>query len=123
MVMYFGNTMLGGYAVSLTMTDLYSCWTEHRAYWTKDSKAILASIREIRNALPFDIKSVQADSGSEFINSKVFDYMKNLKSGKVRFTRSGPYKKNDSGHVEQKNHTHVRRLLGYARYDGLKLLS
>ena len=121
-VMHCGNTMLGSYAVSLTMTDLYSCWTENRACWTKDSKAILASIQEIRNALPFDIKSVQADSGSEFINWNVFDYMNNVKLGKIRFTRSRPYKKNDNAHVEQKNHTHVRQLLGYARYDELKLL-
>ena len=34
---------------------------------------------------------------------------------KVAFTRSRPYHKNDNGHVEQKNWTHVRRLLGYDR--------
>ncbi|MDB6124404.1 MAG: Integrase core domain, partial [Pedosphaera sp.] len=31
----------------------------------------------------------------------------------VRFTRSRPYHKDDNGHVEQKNWTHVRQLLGY----------
>ena len=29
----------------------------------------------------------------------------------------GPYKKDDNAHVEQKNWTHVRKLLGYLRYD------
>lgn len=48
--------------------------------------------------------------------------MNNVKLGKIRFTRSRPYKKNDNAHVEQKNHTHVRQLLGYARYDEAKLL-
>lgn len=36
----------------------------------------------------------------------------------VGFTRSRPYKTNDNSHVDQKNWTHVRRLLGYERiYD------
>ena len=87
-VMHCGNTMLGSYAVSLTMTDLCSCWTANRACWTKESKAILASIQEIRNAIPFNMSHVQADSGSEFINWNVFDYMHNVKLGKIRFTRS-----------------------------------
>lgn len=36
---------------------------------------------------------------------------------KVGFTRSLPYHKNDNGHVEQKNWTHVRQLLGYDRLE------
>jgi hypothetical protein len=35
----------------------------------------------------------------------------------VLFTRSRPYRKNDNAHVEQKNWTHVRNLLGYDRLD------
>ena len=35
---------------------------------------------------------------------------------KINFTRSRPYKKNDSAHIEQKNWTVVRRLVGYDRY-------
>lgn len=33
----------------------------------------------------------------------------------VAFTRSRPYRKNDNARVEQKNWTHVRQLVGYAR--------
>ncbi|HEY6290118.1 MAG TPA: hypothetical protein VI455_00955, partial [Terriglobia bacterium] len=35
----------------------------------------------------------------------------------IQFTRGRPYKKDDNAHIEQKNWTHVRRLLGYVRYD------
>ena len=35
----------------------------------------------------------------------------------VQFTRGRPYKKDDNAHIEQKNWTHVRKLLGYVRYD------
>ncbi|MGB3673880.1 MAG: hypothetical protein WA988_05530 [Candidatus Nanopelagicales bacterium] len=33
------------------------------------------------------------------------------------FTRSSPGNKNDGAHVEQKNWTHVRTLVGYLRFD------
>ena len=35
----------------------------------------------------------------------------------MQFTRGRPYQKDDNAHIEQKNWTHVRRLLGYVRYD------
>jgi hypothetical protein len=35
----------------------------------------------------------------------------------ITFTRSRPGNKNDGAHVEQKNWTHVRGLVGYLRYD------
>src|SRR4029077_13382076 len=34
-----------------------------------------------------------------------------------QLTRGRPYKKDDNAHVEQKNWTHVRKLLGWERYD------
>src|SRR5207245_9974056 len=36
---------------------------------------------------------------------------------KIQLTRGRPYKKDDNAHVEQKNWTHVRKLLGWERYD------
>ncbi len=36
---------------------------------------------------------------------------------KIQFTRGRPYKKDDNAHVEQKNWTHVRKHMGYLRYD------
>jgi hypothetical protein len=35
----------------------------------------------------------------------------------VGFTRSRAYRKNDNARVEQKNWTHVRQLVGYARLE------
>jgi hypothetical protein len=39
----------------------------------------------------------------------------------VHWTRSRAYKKNDQAHVEQKNFTYLRQLLGYSRYDDIRL--
>jgi hypothetical protein len=36
----------------------------------------------------------------------------------ITFTRSRAFKKNDKAHVEQKNGSVVRRLVGYDRYEG-----
>ena len=35
----------------------------------------------------------------------------------IQFTRGRPYKRDDNAHIEQKNWTHVRKLVGYWRYD------
>ena len=40
-----------------------------------------------------------------------------------RSTRSRPYHKNDNAHVEQKNYTHVRQLLGYDRLEDPHLVA
>jgi transposase InsO family protein len=53
-------------------------------------------------------------TGSEFINAHLFDY---CIANKLTFTRSRPFNKNDGAHVEQKNWTHVRELVGYLRFD------
>ena len=42
---------------------------------------------------------------------------------KITFTRSRSGNKNDGAHVEQKNWTHVRELVGYLRFDTDKELS
>jgi len=121
-VVHCGNTMLGKYANTLTITDLFSGWTENRATWTKDSDAVLAKVSEIRGAMPFIMLGFATDNGTEFINYKMVNYMKNKKNGVVKFIRRRPYRKNDNAHVEQKNNTHVRQLFGYSRLDSRELI-
>ena len=44
-----------------------------------------------------------------------------MRNRSVEWTHSRAYKKNDQAHVEQKNFTHVRQLLGYGRFGDLEL--
>ena len=67
-------------------------------------------------ALPFDLVGLDSDNGGEFINHR-------RQRNEITFTRSRPYKKNDNAHVEQKNWTVVRRLVGYDRYSTRAALS
>lgn len=122
-VAHCGNSLLGKFAYSLTVTDLYSGWTENRACWTKASSEVLSQIKHIRSAMPFRIKGFSCDNGSEFINHDLLKYFHQSESGRIKFTRKRPYHKNDACHVEQKNDTHVRQLFGYARLDNEALLN
>ena len=38
-------------------------------------------------------------------------------------SRGWPYKKNDNAHIEQKNWTHVRKLLGWDRFDTVEAVA
>ena len=74
----------------------------------------MQATREVEEALPFELRGFDCDNGSEFLNHHLVSYFTDRKC-KVGFTRSRPYQKNDNGHVEQKNWTRVRQLLGYDR--------
>ena len=54
------------------------------------------------------------DNGSEFINWHLKSWCERKQ---IQLTRGRPYKKDDNAHIEQKNWTHVRKLLGWDRYD------
>lgn len=67
---------------------------------------------QIEAAQPFGLRGVDSDGGGEFLNHHLYGY---LQEQGIRQTRSRPCRKNDQAHVEQKNYTHVRQLLGYER--------
>jgi hypothetical protein len=115
-VAHCGTSMAGEFINTLTMTDIFSGWTEVRAVWSKRSEEVLNAVKTIEMILPFKIKGFASDNGNEFLNNDLWTYFDNRKD-KVQFVRRRPYKKNDNAHVEQKNWTHVRQLLGYDRLD------
>jgi hypothetical protein len=114
-VAHCGTSAQGPFISSLTVTDIWSTWTENRALFTKRGTHVRAAFRDIERALPFPMLGLNADSGSEFINQHMLDFTNY--GHRIQFTRSRPYKKNDNCYVEQKNFTHVRELFGYERFD------
>ncbi len=115
-VAHCGTSMAGEFVNTLTMTDIFSAWTELRAVWGKRSEGVLEAVKVIENTLPFKIKGFASDNGNEFLNNDLWTYF-DQRPEKVQFVRRRPYKKNDNAHVEQKNWTHVRQLLGYDRLE------
>jgi len=120
-VAHCGNTMAGDFIWSLTMSDIYSGWTENRAVWNKGSIGVRQQIKSIEQALPFPLLGFDCDNGSEFLNHHLWRYFAEH-PGKPSFTRSRPYHKNDNAYVEQKNWSHVRQLFGYDRFSDPKLV-
>jgi hypothetical protein len=66
--------------------------------------------------LPFPLRGIDTDNGSEFVNEVLLTFCRTYA---IEFTRSRPYRKNDQAWVEQKNGSVVRRLVGYGRLEGL----
>jgi Integrase core domain len=114
LVSHSGNRATGEFAYSLNLTDLHTTWTETRAVQGKGEAGVLAAFDELAASLPFRLLGIDSDNGSEFINWQVGRW---CARHDVHFTRSRPYKKDDNAHIEQKNWTHVRKLLAWDRYD------
>lgn len=114
LVSHSGDCATGEFAYSFNLTDIQSTWTESRAVLGKAQQRIVAALDDVRSALPFKLKGIDSDNGSEFLNHHLITF---CKKGQIQFTRGRPYKKNDNAHIEQKNWTHVRRLIGWGRLD------
>ena len=114
LVSHSGNSGEGEFLHSVNLTDIHTTWVERRAVMGKGQAGVRAAIEEIQEALPFALQGIDSDNGSEFINDHLYRY---CQAQRIQFTRGRPYKKDDNAHIEQKNWTHVRKLLGYVRYD------
>jgi hypothetical protein len=116
-----GGSLEGDSLWSVTFTDLHSGWTCNRAVWNKGAHGIVEATRDVEKSLPFELLGFDTDNGSEFLNWHLLRHFQDRPKA-VGSTRSRPYKKDDTGHVEQKNWTHVRQLLAYDRLDDPALL-
>jgi len=114
LVSHSGNSASGEFLHSLNVTDIHTTWVESRAVMGKSQIAVLNAMQDIERALPFQLLGIDSDNGSEFINYHLKTFC-DQKS--IQLTRGRPYKKDDNAHIEQKNWTHVRKILGYLRYD------
>jgi hypothetical protein len=120
LVSHSGDRADGEFIHSLTLTDIHTGWTETYAVLGKSQAFVVEALEQIRKQLPFELRGIDSDNGSEFINHHLHAYCQQLD---IKFTRGRPYKKDDNAHVEQKNWTHVRRLMGYLRYDSPRALA
>ncbi len=115
LVGHCGDTAVGQYVHTLTVTDVSTGWTEYVAVPNRGSIAVLMGLETIIRQLPFALRGIDSDNGTEFINVTLMGF---CQERGIRFTRGRPYKKNDQCHVEQKNGAVVRPLIGFARYEG-----
>lgn len=114
LVAHCGESVEGQFLNTLTTTDVSTGWTECVAVLHRSQQLVFAAIQTMRQRLPFPLLGLDSDNGGEFINDILYRY---CQDEQVTFTRSRPYKKNDQAHVEQKNWSVVRHLIGYDRFE------
>lgn len=115
-VAHCGTSLQGDFLWTLTATDIFTGWTERVALYGKGQDAVVKALRIIQQRLPFRLRGIDSDNGEEFINYHLLAFCRTA-NPVIAFTRSRPNKKNDNPHVEQKNWTHVRALLGWNRFE------
>ncbi len=115
LVAHCGDVLAGAFVHTLTMTDIASTWTECVPLLVREGTLVVETIDQLRGGLPFPLRGLDIDNGSEFLNETLVRYC--IGQG-IELTRSRPYRKNDQAWVEQKNGSVVRRLIGYRRLEG-----
>lgn len=116
LVHHSGESTAGDYVHTLQMVDVATGWSERAALLGRSQYAVEGAFRRAKERLPFPIKGLHPDNGSEFFNNHLVRIWGEEITG-LRLTRSRPYEKNDNRFVEQKNDTLVRAYLGNYRLD------
>lgn len=113
-VVHSGPKLMGIMAYTVNYVDVATYWQEPVAQLSKEDNPTVDSLRVIARRLPWKLKGLHPDSGSEFINEAGIGW---CKRHRIELTRSRPHKKNDNCYVEQRNLVVVRKYVGYERYD------
>ena len=114
LVLHCGVSTDGEYVHSLSAMEICSGWWEGEAVMGRAQSRIFNALKEIRERTPFTWLGIDSDNDNAFINDQLYRYSQDQE---LEFTRSRPYRKNDNAYIEQKNFTHIRKPLGYLRYD------
>jgi hypothetical protein len=114
-----GGSAYGSFLCTLTMTDVCSGWTEVVGVLNKAQRHVFLGLQRARERFPVPLLGIDTDNGSEFLNNHLVRY---CDQERITFTRSRPYRKNDSCFVEEKNNSIVRRSVGYARFESQESL-
>ena len=117
LVAHCGGNTNGPFLNTLSLVDICTGWLECMPLLRKSAQDVIGGLRVADELLPFIMQGLDTDCGSEFINYDVLDY---CEDNRITFTRARTHRKNDQAHVEEKNGSVVRRLVGYDRFEGLK---
>ena len=89
LVAHCGDVNRGSYIHSLVLTDIASGWTESAPLVVRESGLVVETLERIRVGLPFALRALDVDNGSEFVNETLIQYC--LNRG-IELTRSRPYR-------------------------------
>jgi transposase InsO family protein len=118
LVHHGGPSPIGDFVYTLQLIDVATGWSERVAILGRSQLRMEEGFRRVLARLPFPVKELHSDNGSEFLNDHLVRFFGEAITG-LQLSRSRPYQKNDNRFVEQKNSTLVRAYLGTARLDTL----
>ena len=118
-VAHCGGDMGGNFWWTLAATDRKTQWTELQPVWNRGMYATRDALDDALGRIPFEVWSVHHDNGKEYVSHAIAEWRG--ERWKMPFSRSRPHQKNDNAHVEQKNGSVVRTLLGENRLDRREL--
>jgi hypothetical protein len=116
LVHHCGPSAANDYVCTLQLIDVATGWSERVAVLGRSYRVMEDAFLRILRRLPFSVREIHPDNGSEFFNAHLLRFFGEKVKG-ARLSRSRPYHKNDNRFVEQKNSSLVRRYLGMARLD------
>jgi hypothetical protein len=116
LVHHCGPVAAGDYVHTLQLVDIATGWSERVAVLGRSQEAMVRGFKKVQERLPFPIRRLHPDNGSEFFNDHLIRYFGEEMTG-ISLSRSRPYRKNDNRFVEQKNSTLVRAYIGFDRLD------
>ena len=114
-VAHCGQSLAGSFLWTLSMVDIATNWWHGGVVVDRTQLATRNELDRLRHSWPFRIRELHPDNDSSLINHLLVDY---CRKNQIALSRSRPLKKNDNCWVEQKNWTHVRKLVGYHRLSG-----
>ena len=118
LVHHCGPNTHGDFIHTLQLIDVATGWCERVAILGRSYLVMADAFRYIHHRIPFPIRQLHPDNGSEFLNQHLVPFWKDLIPN-LALSRSRPYEKNDNRFVEQKNDTLVRKYFGHERLDSV----
>jgi hypothetical protein len=115
LVHHCGLSADGQYVHTLQLLDVASGWSECVAVLGRSYLVMQDGFERLSRRLPFEIRELHPDNGSEFLNAHLVRYWQD--KVKAELSRSRPYHKNDNRFVEENNFSFVRAYIGYGRLD------
>jgi len=74
LVLHCGESVEGFFLTTLTVVDVAMGWTELEPVWGMGMSRTGAAVNEAGRRLPFSLRELHSDNGSEFINHALYEW-------------------------------------------------
>ena len=103
LVSHEGGDNAGSYFWTLNATDIYSSWNSAVLIKSKSQDDVLIGLKILIDTLPFPLKGIDSNNGSEFINQLILDF---CTENNILFTR---------WHIDNKRYRTVTAMFSFKK--------